>query len=86
MNSRDQFEQAYAEDNAMKIADVVDQRMSKGGYRDYKISRAWHWWQRAREEGEAMGGISGALDSVVSTENGRSVLLPSEASPGHGLG
>lgn len=32
-----------------------------------------------------MSGSSGALDSVVSTENGRSVLLPNEASLGHDL-
>lgn len=34
---------------------------------------------------QVMGGSSGALDSVVSTENGRSVLLPNEASLGHDL-
>ena len=42
----------------------------------------------ARQEDEAAqvtGGISGALDSVVSTENGRSVLLSDEASPGRDL-
>jgi hypothetical protein len=32
-----------------------------------------------------MGGSRGALDSVVSTENGRSVLLSSGAPLGHGL-
>lgn len=34
---------------------------------------------------QVTGGIRGALDSVVSTENGQSVLLSSEASLGRGL-
>jgi hypothetical protein len=45
--------------------------------RDQSISRS--------EAAQVTGGIRGALDSVVSTENGRSVLLSDEASPGRDL-
>lgn len=48
MSSRDQFEQAYAEDNGMTLLQVVEQRMASGSYRVPAMSRAWFWWQESR--------------------------------------
>lgn len=59
-------------------ARVLVRQMADGTYGyDHSVDRS--------EAAQVTGGISGALDSVVSTENGRSVLLPDEASPGRDL-
>jgi hypothetical protein len=49
MTSRDQFEQAYAEDEGHAVEWCVDQRMINGSYRLLKMASAWRWWQRAKE-------------------------------------
>jgi hypothetical protein len=49
MTSREQFEQAYGEDNEMTAAQVLARRLSNGSYRLPKMASAWHWWQRGRE-------------------------------------
>lgn len=59
-------------------AQVLVRQMADGTYGyDHSVDRS--------EAAQVTGGSSGALDSVVSTENGLSVLQPSEASPGHDL-
>lgn len=49
MTSRDQFEQAYAEDHNCTLAWCQSQRLSNGSYDDRFMARAWHWWQRGKE-------------------------------------
>lgn len=49
MATREQFEQAYAEDNNCTVAWCEGQRMENGSYLDRYLARAWHWWQRAKE-------------------------------------
>lgn len=49
MTSRDQFEQAYAEDHNCTLEWCQNQRPSNGSYLDRYMARAWHWWQRAKE-------------------------------------
>jgi hypothetical protein len=49
MDSRERFEQAYAEDNNCTPEWCRDQRMSTGSYLDRYLARAWHWWSRAKE-------------------------------------
>lgn len=49
MNDREKFEQAYAEDNSRTIDWCRSQRLTSGSYLDRYMSRAWHWWQRAKE-------------------------------------
>lgn len=49
MTSRDQFEQAYAEDHGATIEWCQNQRMSNGSYINWHMARAWHWWQRGKE-------------------------------------
>lgn len=59
-------------------ARILVRQMADGTYGyDHSVDRS--------EAAQVTGGSSGALDSVVSTENGRSVLLPDEASPGRDL-
>ena len=59
-------------------ARVLVRQMADGTYGyDHSVDRS--------EAAQVTGGIRGALDSVVSTENGRSVLLSDEASPGRDL-
>lgn len=49
MTSRDQFEQAYAEDHNCKLAWCQNQRLSNGSYLDHYIARGWFWRQRGKE-------------------------------------
>ena len=49
MSCRDQFEQAYAEDNNCTVQWCGEQRMANGSYLDRYLARAWHWWQRAKQ-------------------------------------
>jgi hypothetical protein len=49
MTSRDEFEQAYAEDHNCTLEWCQSQRLSNGSYLDRYMARAWHWWQRAKE-------------------------------------
>lgn len=46
MNSREQFELAYAEDNSCTLKWCQEQRLTNGSYLDRYMARAWHWWQR----------------------------------------
>lgn len=47
-DSREQFEQAYSEDNGgVPVAQLVEDRMG-ASYRTLKVARAWYWWRRAR--------------------------------------
>lgn len=47
-DSREQFEQAYSEDNGgVPVAWLVEDRMG-ASYRTLKVARAWYWWKRAR--------------------------------------
>lgn len=53
MDSREQFEQAFCEDNGNGVADhvelaaLVELRMGDS-YRMPGHARAWYWWKRAR--------------------------------------
>jgi hypothetical protein len=49
MSGRDQFEQAYAEDNNCTLDWCQSQRLSNGSYLDRYMARAWFWWQRGKE-------------------------------------
>jgi hypothetical protein len=45
MTSRDQFEQAYAEDHNCTLEWCQSQRLSNGSYLDRYMARAWRWWE-----------------------------------------
>lgn len=46
-DSREQFEQAYSEDNGVPVSFLVLDRL-KDSYWTSKVARAWYWWKRAR--------------------------------------
>lgn len=47
-DSRDQFEQAYSEDNGgVPVAFLKLDRLGES-YGTPKVARAWYWWKRAR--------------------------------------
>lgn len=47
-DSRDQFEQAYSEDNGgVPVAFLALDRLGDS-YGTPKVARAWYWWKRAR--------------------------------------
>lgn len=48
MTSREQFEQAYAEDNNHPREFVTLCRQGES-YSVPKVARAWYWWKRAKE-------------------------------------
>lgn len=48
MDSREQFEQAYSEDNGgVPVAFLALDRLGDS-YGTPKVARAWYWWKRAR--------------------------------------
>lgn len=47
MNSREQFEAAYAEDNNVPVEFVALCRQGDS-YNVPKVARAWYWWKRSR--------------------------------------
>ena len=48
MESRNQFESAYAEDKSLTLEWCRGQRMTNGSYLDRAMARAWFWWQRGK--------------------------------------
>lgn len=46
-DSREQFEQAYSEDNAVDPEALFYSRQGDS-YKVPKVARAWYWWKRAR--------------------------------------
>lgn len=47
VDSREQFEQAYSEDNAVDPEALFYSRQGDS-YKVPKVARAWYWWKRAR--------------------------------------
>lgn len=47
VDSREQFEHAYSEDNAVPVALLMSCRQGDS-YSEPKVARAWYWWKRAR--------------------------------------
>lgn len=69
VDSREQFEQAYSEDNGgVPVAFLALDRLGDS-YSTPKVARAWYWWKRAR------AGVVVVLPSAVSGGFG---LLPDD--------
>lgn len=47
-DSRDQFEQAYSEDNGGVPVEFLKLDRLGDSYGTPKVARAWYWWKRAR--------------------------------------
>lgn len=47
-DSRDQFEQAYSEDNGGLPVEFLKLDRLGESYGTPKVARAWYWWKRAR--------------------------------------
>ena len=47
-DSRDQFEQAYSEDNGAFSVELLTMTRMGDSYTSPRPARAWYWWKRAR--------------------------------------
>ena len=48
LDSRDQFEQAYSEDNGAFSVELLTMTRMGDSYTSPRPARAWYWWKRAR--------------------------------------
>lgn len=48
LDSRDQFEQAYSEDNGAFSVELLTVTRMGDSYTSPRPARAWYWWKRAR--------------------------------------
>lgn len=68
-DSREQFEQAYSEDNAVDPEPLFYSRQGDS-YKVPKIARAWYWWKRARagvapDRGAVRDAVAAALGEAM---------------------
>lgn len=49
MDSREQFEQAYSDDNGGVPVGFIKLQRQGDSYSVPKVARAWYWWKRSRE-------------------------------------